>query len=49
MAAMLRGHGFLIEQALGINYGGKSVARGVFDTEEVASRRGCFHEISDSC
>jgi SAM-dependent methyltransferase len=47
MAAMLRGHGFVIEQALGINYGGESVARGVFDPEEVATRRGCFHEISD--
>ena len=47
MAAMLRGQGFVIEQALGINYGGKSVARGVFDAEEVATRRGCFHEIAD--
>ncbi len=47
MAAMLRGHGFLIEQALGINYGGESVAHGAFNVEEVATRRGCFHEISD--
>ncbi len=47
MAAMLRGHGFVIEQALGINYGGKSLARGAFDAEEVATRRGCFHEIAD--
>ncbi len=47
MAAMLRGHGFVLEQALGINYGGESVAHGAFDAEEVATRRGCFHEISD--
>jgi SAM-dependent methyltransferase len=47
MAAMLRGHGFMIEQALGINYGGESVARGVFDAQEVATKRGVFHEISD--
>ena len=47
MSAMLRGNGFVIEQALGINYGGESVARGVFDAEELATRRGCFHEISD--
>jgi SAM-dependent methyltransferase len=47
MAAMLRGHGFIIEQALGINYGGESVARGVFDAQEVATKRGVFHEISD--
>ena len=47
MAAMLRGHGFLIEQALGINYGGASVAAGVFDVSEVATRRGLFHEIAD--
>ena len=47
MAAMLRGNGFVIEQALGINYGGESVARGTFDEKEVATRRGLFHEISD--
>jgi SAM-dependent methyltransferase len=47
MAAMLRGHGFVIEQALGINYGGGSVARGRFDAEEVATKRGLFHQISD--
>jgi SAM-dependent methyltransferase len=47
MAAMLRGHGFVIEQALGINYGGASVAAGVFDVAEVATERGLFHEIAD--
>jgi SAM-dependent methyltransferase len=47
MVAMLRGHGFVIEQALGINYGGESVARGAFDEQEVATKRGLFHEISD--
>ena len=33
MAAMLRGNGFVIERAEGINYGGDSVARGVFDPD----------------
>jgi SAM-dependent methyltransferase len=47
MAALLRGNGFVIEQALGINYGGESVARGAFDEQEVATKRGLFHEISD--
>jgi len=47
MAALLRGHGFVIEQALGINYGGASVAAGVFDVAEVATERGLFHEIAD--
>ena len=44
---MLRGHGFVIEQAVGINYGGESVARGVFDAGEFATKRGVFHEIAD--
>jgi SAM-dependent methyltransferase len=47
MAAMLRGHGFVIEQALGISYGGESVATGAFDVAEVATKRGLFHEIAD--
>jgi SAM-dependent methyltransferase len=47
MAAMLRGNGFVIEQALGINYGGESLVRGLFNEQEVATRRGLFHEISD--
>jgi 2-polyprenyl-3-methyl-5-hydroxy-6-metoxy-1,4-benzoquinol methylase len=46
MAAMLRGHGFVIEQALGINYGGESVARSTFEAKEVATKRGVYHEIS---
>ena len=47
LAAMLRGNGFVIEQAVGINYGGESVARGVFDPVELATKRGVFHEIAD--
>jgi len=47
LAAMLRGNGFVIEQAVGINYGGESVARGVFDPVELATKRGVFHEIVD--
>lgn len=47
MTTMLRGNGFVIEQALGINYGGQSVQRGAFDEQEIATRRGLFHEISD--
>jgi predicted SAM-dependent methyltransferase len=47
MTSMLRGNGFVIEQALGINYGGQSVQRGAFDEQEVATKRGFFHEISD--
>ena len=47
MAAMLRGNGFVLERAVGINYGGESVARGVFDVGELATRRGVFDEIED--
>jgi ubiquinone/menaquinone biosynthesis C-methylase UbiE len=47
MAAMLRGNGFVIERAMGINYGGQSIAEGTFDPVEVATKRGLFHEISD--
>ena len=47
MAAMLRGTGFVIERAVGINYGGQSVARGVFDAGELATKRGVFDEIAD--
>src|ERR1700759_462420 len=39
MAAMLRGNGFVIERAMGINYGGESVARGVFDSTQLATKR----------
>jgi len=48
LAAMLRGHGFVIERALGISYGGSSLARGVFDAGEVATKRGLFDDI-DAC
>jgi SAM-dependent methyltransferase len=47
MAAMLRGNGFVIERAEGINYGGDSVARGVFDPTELATKRGVFDDIED--
>ncbi len=48
LAAMLRGNGFVIERAMGINYGGESVARGVFDPTELATKRGLFDDI-DNC
>ena len=48
MAAMLRGNGFVIERAMGINYGGESVARGAFDPTELATKRGLFDDI-DNC
>ena len=47
MAAMLRGNGFLVERAQGISYGGESVARGVFDPCELATRRGLYDDIED--
>jgi len=47
LAAMLRGTGFGIERAVGINYGGESVARGHFDAGELATKRGVFDEIAD--
>jgi ubiquinone/menaquinone biosynthesis C-methylase UbiE len=47
MAAMLRGSGFVIERAQGINYGGESVARGVFDPTELATKRGVFDDIEN--
>ena len=47
MAAMLRGNGFVIERAMGINYGGESVARGVFDPTELATKRGVFDDIEN--
>ena len=47
MAAMLRGNGFVIERAMGINYGGESVARGVYDPNELATKRGLFDDIED--
>ncbi len=47
LAAMLRGNGFVIERAMGINYGGDSVARGVFDPTELATKRGIFDDIEN--
>jgi SAM-dependent methyltransferase len=47
MAAMLRGNGFVIERAEGINYGGDSVARRVFDPDELATKRGIFDDIEN--
>ena len=47
MAAMLRGNGFVIERAMGINYGGESVARRVFDPTELATKRGVFDDIEN--
>jgi SAM-dependent methyltransferase len=47
MAAMLRGNGFVVERAVGINYGGESVAQGNFDVAELATKRGVFDEIAD--
>jgi SAM-dependent methyltransferase len=47
MAAMLRGNGFVIERAMGINYGGESVARGVYDPNELATKRGLFDDIEN--
>ncbi len=48
MAAMLRGTGFVVERAHGISFGGESVARGVFDPVELATRRGLYDDI-ESC
>ena len=45
---MLRGNGFVIERAHGINYGGESLRSGTFDPVEVATKRGLYDEI-DSC
>ena len=45
---MLRGNGFVIERAQGINYGGDSLRRGTFDPDELATKRGVFDDI-DKC
>jgi SAM-dependent methyltransferase len=47
MVAMLRGNGFVVERAQGISYGGESVARGVFDPRELATKRGLYDDIED--
>ncbi len=48
LAAMVRGNGFVIERAQGINYGGESLARGTFDPVELATKRGLFDDV-DAC
>jgi SAM-dependent methyltransferase len=47
LEAMLQGHGFTIERAYGIGYGGQSATQGVFDVGEVATKRGLYDEIED--
>jgi SAM-dependent methyltransferase len=47
LEAMLRGNGFAVERAHGISYGGESVARGVFDPVELATKRGLYDDIED--
>jgi hypothetical protein len=47
LEAMLRGNGFSVERAHGISYGGESVARGVFDPVELATKRGLYDDIED--
>jgi SAM-dependent methyltransferase len=48
MVTLLSEGGFVIERAMGINYGGVSVANGVFDQVELATKRGVFDDI-DNC
>jgi SAM-dependent methyltransferase len=48
MLAMLRGHGFVVERAHGINYGGSSLAAGAFDPVELATKRGLYDDV-DAC
>jgi SAM-dependent methyltransferase len=48
MVAALRGNGFVVQRAHGISYGGQSVARGVFDPCELATKRGLYDDI-ESC
>ncbi len=45
LVEMLEGNGLRVVQAVGINYGGESVRRGVFDLSEVATNRGLFSDI----
>ena len=47
LVAMLEGTGFRVVQAVGINYGGASVQRGVFDPSEIATNRGLFADVAD--
>ncbi len=47
MVALLEDNGFVVERAQGINYGGESVVRGVFDATELATKRGLYDAIED--
>jgi SAM-dependent methyltransferase len=47
LEAMLRGNGFAVERAHGISYGGESVAGGVFDPVELATKRGLYDDLED--
>ena len=47
MVALLEDGGFVVERAQGINYGGGSVARGIFDATELATKRGLYDAIED--
>ena len=47
MVALLEDSGFVVERAQGINYGGASVARGVFDPTELATKRGLYDAVED--
>jgi SAM-dependent methyltransferase len=47
MVALLEDTGFVVERAQGINYGGASVARGVFDATELATKRGLYDAVTD--
>jgi SAM-dependent methyltransferase len=46
LSALLRGHGFVVERAHGINFGGVSAQDGEFDPTEVATKRGLFDDIN---
>lgn len=47
MVDLLEGSGLRVERAHGINYAGRSVASGVWDSTEVSTRRGLFDDIED--
>jgi SAM-dependent methyltransferase len=47
MVRLLQGSGFVIERSHGINYGGHSVATGVFDITELATHRDLYDAIED--
>lgn len=47
MSAKLRGAGFTVVEAKGLNYAGPSLQAGRFDIEQVSAMRGLFHEIED--